>query len=115
MRWGEGLVQESQAKEMARKLQLEKDAKFATYADDSGLNATLKERDRWGDPMAALNKSSGGKTYKGAAPANRFNIVPGNRWDGVDRGNGFEAKYFQHVHASAVFKQEFHAWSTEDM
>ena len=27
---------------------------FARYADDEDLNADLRERERWGDPMAYL-------------------------------------------------------------
>lgn len=77
----------------------------ARYADDKQLNEQLKERERWNDPMAQLiasKKSStkggkskgGGKTYQGAFEPNRYGIRPGWRWDGVDRGNGFERKWF---------------------
>ncbi|KAK0899690.1 Pre-mRNA-splicing factor cwc26 [Friedmanniomyces endolithicus] len=77
----------------------------ARYADDTKLNEELKERERWNDPMAQLlatKKSSskggkskgGGKSYQGAFEPNRYGIRPGWRWDGVDRGNGFERKWF---------------------
>lgn len=91
-----------------RRKELE-DAKFqplARYADDRELNEELKERDRWNDPAAAFLSSSkkgvsrtGKPLYQGAAPPNRYSILPGHRWDGVDRGNGWEKKRFQAMNA----------------
>ena len=89
----------------------------ARYADDEGLNEEMKGVGRWGDPMLGYvseKKRSGErvadgvgeetavaargprrKEYQGAAAPNRYGIRPGWRWDGVDRGNGFEKEWFQ--------------------
>jgi pre-mRNA-splicing factor CWC26 len=98
-----------QRREQDARKQALQDAKVmgvARYADDEKLNDELKERERWNDPMAQLIASkktttkggkskSSGKQYQGAAEPNRYGIRPGWRWDGVDRGNGFEKKWFQ--------------------
>jgi pre-mRNA-splicing factor CWC26 len=114
-----GEVQRRQKEE--RKQELE-DAKFLTLgrdADDEEMNEMMRKQRRWDDPMAQyLAEQSGGedegkavtnaatktpagavkakgKTYQGTAAPNRYGILPGHRWDGVDRGNGFEKEWFQ--------------------
>jgi pre-mRNA-splicing factor CWC26 len=96
-----GDVQKREREERKQKLQ---DAKYMTlsrYADDAEMNDELRDRDRWNDPAAQFletkkegRSKSGLKLYQGAAAPNRYGIRPGHRWDGVDRGNGFEREWF---------------------
>ena len=74
-----------------------------TVADEA-LNDELRSRQRWNDPAAQFLTSSGGggaglsvtgkPLYKGPFQPNRYGIRPGHRWDGVDRGTGFEKEWF---------------------
>lgn len=100
---------------------------LARYADDVEMNDELKERERWNDPAAGFleettkkkvgKKSVSGKPlYAGSvvAPPNRFGIRPGYRWDGVDRGNGFEAKYFAAMNRRRNLKELDYAWQMDE-
>ncbi|WJX61353.1 hypothetical protein P8452_46453 [Trifolium repens] len=64
---------------------------FATTKDDPELNLLLKEKVRWGDPMAAFVVHQDDQKKRGFdSPPNWYGINPGRHWDGVDRSNGFE-------------------------
>ena len=96
-----GDVQRAEKDKRREQLSEAKLMPVARYADDVELNEDLKERDRWNDPAAGfLEKKKEGESvsgkplYKGPAAPNRYGIRPGHRWDGVDRGTGFEKEYF---------------------
>jgi len=96
----------------------------ARHADDKKMNDELKERERWNDPMAKLlatKKSSKGgqsksdkKSYAGAFEPNRYGIGPGWRWDGVDRSNGFERKWFAARNKKSDREALEYAWQLDE-
>lgn len=53
--------------------------------------------------------------YQGEFMPNRFGIRPGYRWDGVDRSNGYEKKWFTVQNTKKAELEESYKWSTEDM
>jgi pre-mRNA-splicing factor CWC26 len=119
-----------QRREKEERMQALKDVKVqgvARHADDETMNDELKERQRWNDPMAQLlatKKASGktksgkskvsGKSYLGAAEPNRYGIRPGWRWDGVDRSNGFEKKWFAARNAAKDRRDLEYAWQMDE-
>ncbi|KAJ4477201.1 Pre-mRNA-splicing factor of RES complex-domain-containing protein [Lentinula aciculospora] len=121
MEWGKGLVQREENEKMKVELEKLKSRPFARGADDKDLNEEQKAKDLWNDPAAAFltkKKSKGPRRpeYNGPPPPpNRFGIKPGYRWDGVDRGNGFEKKLFQTRNASKRTQLESYQWGAEDM
>lgn len=97
----------------------------ARYADDKKLNDELRGRERWNDPMAQLiasKKDVGSKsdrrptrtTYQGAFEPNRYGIRPGWRWDGVDRSNGFERKWFAARNKAKDRRELEYAWQMDE-
>ncbi|GAB2265037.1 hypothetical protein Dimus_000104 [Dionaea muscipula] len=144
LEWGKGLAQKRDAEEKLIELELEKDKPFARSRDDPDLDNILKERVRWGDPMAHLVKRKQtdpilpdlGKSEKmiesgfiipqeipnhswikrglDAAP-NRYGIRPGRHWDGVDRSNGYEKEFFKRTNEKQATEKEAYLWSVSDM
>ncbi|GAB1318848.1 Pre-mRNA-splicing factor cwc26 [Madurella fahalii] len=121
----------------ARREQLEEAAlmPLARGKDDAEMNEAMKRAERWNDPMAEFlvdddkgdrggawargGKGAGGKgmrrpVYKGPAPPNRYGIRPGYRWDGVDRGNGFEAERFKAINRRERNRGLEYAWQMDE-
>lgn len=144
LEWGQGLAQKRDAEARLQELELEKDKPFARTRDDPELDQMMKERVRWGDPMAHLVKK---KQYEAplmdlgdneemkksgfvipqsipkhswitrgleAAP-NRYGIKPGRHWDGVDRSTGHEKDRFKKTSEKKATESEAYLWSVADM
>ncbi|KAM9349023.1 BUD13 homolog [Symphorus nematophorus] len=122
--WGKGLAQSQMHQQKLEDALHEAQKPLARHCDDEDLDRMLREQEREGDPMAAMlrrKKERNTKTqekprYKGPAPPpNRFNILPGYRWDGVDRSNGFEQKRYTRMADKKAIQEAAYKWSVEDM
>lgn len=137
----EGLKGEVQVEEARARRERLADAKgmaLARGADDEEMNDELRGQMRWNDPMAKFleaGETSGGggaggakgkgastlsssvsrrPVYKGACPPNRYGIKPGYRWDGVDRGNGFESERFKALNRRERNKDLNYQWQMDE-
>ncbi|KAF9223659.1 hypothetical protein BS17DRAFT_705211 [Gyrodon lividus] len=121
MQWGKGLTQREEEEKRRSQLEKNKSLPFSRHADDKTLNEELKGQERWNDPAAAFLTKKVSKVprrpeYSGPPPPpNRFGIKPGYRWDGVDRGNGFEKKLFQRLNERKRTAAASYEWSVDDM
>ncbi|XP_015609422.1 BUD13 homolog [Cephus cinctus] len=123
-KWGKGLKQVEDREEKLKRDLYEMSKPLARYADDADLDKELREQDREGDPMLEYIKQKQIKEgkrkpekprYEGTFMPNRFGIKPGHRWDGVDRSNGYEKKWFDAQNARKALQEEAYKWSTSDM
>ncbi|KAL6187335.1 hypothetical protein ACLB2K_038735 [Fragaria x ananassa] len=142
--WGKGLAQKREAEAKLEALEHDKDKPFARTRDDPELDKMMKEKVRWGDPMAHLVKKkfpeavlpnlgdsdkmkesgfiipqdipnhSWLKRGLDAAP-NRYGIKPGRHWDGVDRSNGFEKKLFTQINEKQATQAEAYLCQIEKL
>lgn len=93
--------------------------------EDEDRETHLKDVEHADDPMLAYIRKKKAKLegkrkrmpqYSGPQPpANRYNIPPGYRWDGVDRSNGFEKRLLTQGAAKVAQIEEAYKWSTEEM
>jgi len=123
--WGTGKVQADIRKTTKASNEHEMNKPLARYADDKDLESYQKSIKRIDDPMEKYftqkaekrrRKAGGMPKYKGAPPEpNRYNLMPGYRWDGVDRTNGFERKYFRRLADKKALKEFEIQYLTEDM
>ncbi|GFY10688.1 BUD13 homolog [Trichonephila clavipes] len=121
--WGKGIEQAESKKSKLSEDLYESTKPLARYQDDEDLDEQLKSVIHDDDPMAEFFKKKKKKSnisvypeYRGPpAPPNRFGIKPGYRWDGVDRSNGFERKYFEKNSSMKASEEEAYLWSVQDM
>lgn len=125
-RWGKGVKQVEDYKEQLNAAAHEMNKPLARYADDEDLDEHLRKQERIGDPMLEYIRTKRKEksrqegrpelpVYKGSFPDNRFGIRPGYRWDGVDRSNGFEKKWFEMTSKKKAGEEEAYKYSVEDM
>lgn len=133
-RLNQGKVQMEAREAKAKELIVLQNSGFARHKDDDRLEQELRNEIRNDDPMAKYafskqqqkqSKRNGGggqgqppprPIYKGPPPKpNRFGIKPGYRWDGNDRGNGFEDKLLAKKFAKGRKAEQSYRWSTSDM
>lgn len=126
-RWGAGVKQVEDHQRRREEEQHEMSKPVARHAGDKDLEDYLKNQERDGDPMLAYMREKerekridSGQVmcmpkYQGSYALNRFNIAPGYRWDGVDRSNGYEKKYFDLQSKKKAGEEEAYRYSTEDM
>ncbi|CAD5314236.1 unnamed protein product [Arabidopsis thaliana] len=144
LEWGKGLAQKREAEARLQELELEKDKPFARTRDDPELDQMMKERVRFGDPMAHLVKKKKYEitlvdlgddeemkksgfiipqsvpkhswlTRRLEAATNRYGIKPGRHWDGVDRSNGTEKDLIKKTNERKATEIEAYLWSVADM
>ncbi|KAF2019649.1 hypothetical protein BU24DRAFT_406290 [Aaosphaeria arxii CBS 175.79] len=116
-----GDVQNAEAERRRERLRDAKTMSFARGKDDVEMNEEMRAKDRWNDPaMGFLKAKKKGKSvtgkplYQGAFQPNRYGIRPGHRWDGVDRGNGFEGEWFKARNKKANRENLEYAWQMDE-
>merc|ERR1712187_294334 len=103
---------------------------FARFEPDQKYMEELKERQDWHDPMkkqmdedkvegsgVEANKEAERRKNRPKCPhrpwLNRFDILPGYRWDGKVRGNNFEKKFLENKNHKEFKRKQ--AWMYSEL
>eukprot|EP00920_Eleutheroschizon_duboscqi_P032648 GHVT01078712.1.p2 GENE.GHVT01078712.1~~GHVT01078712.1.p2 ORF type:complete len:242 (+),score=30.40 GHVT01078712.1:2650-3375(+) len=122
--WGRGLVQKQEAEERAAYEAKLAKGTVGRFELDEGYEKTMKGKQRWDDPMRNLSQdpdtavetpTRNRPACRFAPPPNRYNIIPGYRWDGVIRGNGYEERRMKEINRRQHEKEQAHMMSVSDM
>jgi pre-mRNA-splicing factor CWC26 len=126
----QGRAQKLKAAQERQQMERIQQSDFARRVDDDEMETLRKQALRAGDPMAQyaqkpVKKSSNSTpaearlsrpVYKGPpAKSNRFGIRPGFRWDGNDRGIGFEDRLLGQRSGQNHRQEEAYRWSSAGM
>ncbi|KRZ03333.1 BUD13 -like protein [Trichinella zimbabwensis] len=116
--WNKGVKQAKEREERLQDMAKEIDKPFARYEDDADLDEMLKKMEYEEDPMLEYIRRKKRKKnpelpkYKGPPPLpNRYSILPGVRWDGVDRSNGFESRLLSQANLKKAEQEELYKWA----
>lgn len=121
--WRMGKVQKEEAAQLRQRRKRAKNMALNRFKDDPELADLQRNRERADDPMLAYVRKrrrakvreEGKATMKQKpayvgppGPPNRYGIKPGYRWDGTDRGNGFEMKLLATTQSRNARRQSNH-------
>jgi len=131
LEWGGGIKQKYNKEAEQAEVSRIAAQPFARYKPDDKYLEELQDRRDWNDPMRQFEDDDEGTSAGagGAAPKkevqkpkcphapwlNRFNILPGYRWDGKVRGNDYERKWLESRNQREYDKQEAWKYDMEEM
>ncbi|CAN4116786.1 unnamed protein product [Withania somnifera] len=115
LEWGKGLAQKREMEARLQELESEKDKPFARSRDDPELDTVLKERVRWGDPMAHLVKK---KQFDPILPDFGANEKMKESGFIIPQGtpsHRYEKELFKRMNEKQATEREAYLWSVSDM
>lgn len=134
--WKGGAKQLADKADYRKAVEEAKNQPFARYELDDEAEKELKMKERFGDPLkliksGTIKSSFNDQTYRVLTTAsgyryllprckfpgsiNRFDIEPGHRWDGVNRGNKYEQRWVDKTNANMDTADFHRKWAAEDM